>query len=405
MQSLPRGAVLTGLACLAALTNGCGDSRDDRLSDGAAVPDTLTLESSVVVGVVEGDPDYLFGAVYAVAGDSVGRIYVGDRSGPTLRVYDQSGTFITQIARAGEGPGELGGSPTDLLIADDGRLYVRDGRRITIWTLSQTGLVPDSVAETWSTATLGNPANRGRLSRYGRYWYPHSLWLPNEHPRFFYLPFLNGELQGDTLEVPPYPGLTAHRTALLPLGRVDALMLRGLNRVPFSAVPLWDVTPTGTLMSSDGLSSVLLETDVAGDTIRIIPIPEPPVRSIPPQVRADSLQALDERIERVPPGGLERAIGVGPGVVERRLPEIAPPILSLSVGEDGAIWVERWPPADQPTFRHYDVLRESGVSVVVLRAPLTRDPPPWFGKRFVIGVTRDPGTGVERVMRFDLPWN
>lgn len=41
--------------------------------------------------------------------------------------------------------------------------------------------------------------------------------------------------------------------------------------------------------------------------------------------------------------------------------------------------------------------------VVVLRAPLARDPPPWFGAGSIAGIIRDPDTGVERVARFDIP--
>jgi hypothetical protein len=95
----------------------------------------------------------------------------------------------------------------------------------------------------------------------------------------------------------------------------------------------------------------------------------------------------------------------GPGLGARRLPDVLPPMIGLRAGEDGTIWVERWPPEGRNAFRFYDVFDDDGrwVRVVVFRAPLVGDPPPYFGERAVAGVIRDPDTGVERVVRFDLP--
>lgn len=386
------------------LMGGC-DSPADRWAPSEALGDSTFLDPVQIIGLEAGDADYLFGAITSVASDIDGRVYVGDRVGATVRVFDSDGQFLHQVAREGEGPGEIYGWPADLIAQPDDRLWVRDGSRITVFGRSGAGSAPDSVVVTWATPGLGNLAStRSRLARDGKYYYPGYLFRQNESPRFFYLPLVGGTPVGDTLEVPPYPGLTGARTAILRFGPTGGMMLDGLNRVPFSAVPVWDVTPDGTLLSSDGASSRLIETDLDGDTLRTIRLPEARVRSLPPQERADSLQALEGRIEAIP-GALAQVEGLGEGVQERRLPNSPPQVIGLHVALDGSIWVERWPPEGQGTNRFYDVFDGSGrpLEVVVLRAPIARDPPPWFGQGFIVGVIRDPTTGVERVVQFERP--
>lgn len=401
---------ITMLACISMVSGGCDASRDGTRGDSGEPGDireevdTLFLDAVQIIGQISGDPAYLFGSISSVATDAEGRTYVGDRSGASVRAFGADGGFLGWIAREGGGPGEIIVLPAHLLLGADERLYVRDGARVTVFGKRANGEIPDSVVALWNSPGGGDlTSSRSGLARDGRYFYPGGWFPPNEHPRYFHASWSNGELDGDTLGVPAYPGLTGIRPALLRLG-ADALMLRGLNRVPFSAVPVWDVTPAGTLLSSDGASPVLIETNSAGDTLRTIQIPEASRRPVPPRERSDSLAALEERISRVP-GPLNQATGLGEGVEERRLPEYLPSLIGVSVSQDGLIWVERWPPDGESESRYYDVYESSGRlrNAVVLRAPMVRDPSPWFGERSVAGILRDDETGVERVLRFDLP--
>lgn len=373
--------------------------------------DTLFLEATRVVGLLDGEPEYLFGSVAAVAGDAEGRIYVGDRNGGTIRVFDEDGGFLRWIAREGQGPGEINGFAAHLLVGEGGELYVRDGSRVTVFGRRQGGTVPDSVVALWRPPAGGNQTSaRSYLARDGRYFYPGARFLPGEVPRYFYASFLGGELTGDTLDVPNHPGLDRIRRALFPLGG-DALMLSGVNHVPFSPIPVWDATPAGTLLSTDGASSVLLETDASGDTLRAIALPETPRRPVAREEAADSVAALEGRIAEAEElvgrfgGSLSEAAGIGEGVLETELPDSVPSVIGLAVTGRGSIWVERWPPEGDPGARLFDVLDWNGSPryVVVVRTPLVRDPPAWFGERFIVGIVRDSETGVERIARFDLP--
>lgn len=400
-------SALGWLLSLSVATIGCGSASDSPATDDVSA-DTAFLDPTVTVGLEDGDPNYLFGGVTSVAVDAQGRIYVGDRVGATVRVFDTDGTFLRQLAAEGMGPGEISYQPAFMTFDGEGRLYVRDGVGVTVFATRAGGSLPDSLVATWRTIGLGDPSSvrRDRVVRDGRYYKQGYLIRPGANPRFFYAPFAGGVTSSDTLELPAYPGLTATRPALLRLGTVDRMMLQGLSRVPFAAVPVWDVTRNGTVLSSDGTSLMLIETDRHGDTIRTIQLPDQPLRRVPPGARADSLRALEQRIARVP-GRLSNVEGLGEGVAERRLPDFLPRVIGLRVVDDGTIWLEQWPPEDQPDFRHYMVLDESGALLrfVVLRAPLVADPPPHIAERFIVGVIRDPDTEVERVVRFDLPWD
>ena len=391
------------LALMAA--TGCGMTSDGPATEEVAA-DTVFLDPAITIGVEEGDPNYLFGSITSVAVDAEGRVYVGERFGATVRVYGSDGTFLRRLAAEGEGPGEISYQPAFMTFDGEGRLYIRDAVGVTVFSLRAGASLPDSVVATWRTIDLGNMSSedRDRVTRDGRYLKQRYVRRPGVHPRFFYIPFVDGEPTGDTLELPAYPGLTALRLALLPLGP-DRLILRGLNRVPFAAVPVWDAAPQGTILSTDGVSPVLIETDARGDTLRTIHLPDLPLRRVPPREREDSLRALEERIASVP-GRLNDVEGLGEGVAERRLPEFLPRVIALHVVDDGTIWLEQWPPEDRPDFRQYMVLDQNGALLrfVVLRAPLLGNPPRHITERFIVGVIRDPETEVERVVRFDLPW-
>lgn len=409
----PRFTVRCSALWFIVVAAGCDDSsgaheaRQSAIANrtgGAGTVDTLVLEPAQIVGRMSGDPNYLFASITAVATDAYGVTYVADRSDASVRAYASDGTFLGLVAREGGGPGEVYQVPANLLLSADGRLYLRDGARVTVFGNGGRGSFADSVMFLWRTPGGGNLTSSGSgLAKDGRYFYPGGLYLDDGLSRFFYMSYSDGKLDGDTLEVPPYPGLASVRPAVLRLG-VDALILRGLNRVPFSPVPVWDVTPDATLLSSDGASPVLLETDVAGDTIRFIQLPGAVQRRVPTREREDSLAALEQRIARVP-GDLGQVVGLGKGVEERRIPAFLPTVIGLSVSNDGSIWVERWPPASDPDARYYDVLDRDGTlrHTVVLSSALLRDPAPWFGIRFVSGIVRDTATGVERIVRFDLP--
>jgi len=132
---------------------GAGDAADDAPRWTAAVDtvgDTVvvrtvsghvweadkTLVSEVSIGVLEGEDEYQFGNLRAIAVDREGRMYAYDAHVPVLRVYAPDGTWLHDIGREGEGPGEYKRPDSGLAILPDGRVAMRDpgNGRITLYS-------------------------------------------------------------------------------------------------------------------------------------------------------------------------------------------------------------------------------------------------------------------------------
>lgn len=84
-------------------------------------------EIDLAIGVIEGDPEYLFENVGALTRDADGRIYVGDRGAQDVRVYGEDGRYLFQLTGPGEGPGEIRRVVCGLVFDPDGRLWVDAG--------------------------------------------------------------------------------------------------------------------------------------------------------------------------------------------------------------------------------------------------------------------------------------
>lgn len=381
---------------------GCGGG--DAPTGGTPLNPRLVLNPAVVIGSVEGDETYTFGDIRAIAVDDEDRVFVGDRIGATVRVYSGQGTFIEEVAKGGQGPGEIQGWAANLTFGPAGELYVRDAARVMVFARSSGQGVADSLATEWRVSGYGNLTYaRSAVGADGAYYYPDGVYRESEPARVFYEVYREGELTGDTLRVPYYEGMSAQRSAFYRLGPRDGRMVQGLSHVPFAAIPTWDPTDRGTVVSTDGRSAHLFETELYGDTVRVLRLTGDETRQVPPEERADSLKALDERIDSLPVR-LDAVVNLGKGVADRNLPNVVPSVVSVHIGVGGLIWVERWPAEGSGESRFYDVYDSAGVkeASVELRAPLAAEPAPFFGRHSVVGVTRDPDTGVDRIVRFSL---
>lgn len=361
--------------------------------------DTVRASVGVTIGVVEGDPRYAFGDVTSVAADAAGRIYVADRIGSSIRVYAPDGTFLAQIGREGDGPGEFQW-PADLVFGPDGVLYVRDAHRITRLAPQGEAGLADSLVGTWRLPGYGNLASRrSGVDTLGRYLYPYYSRREGEH---FFLVFDDGIPLADTLKVPAHGGMEGTWRAFIQTSPGGGRLVEGLGRAPFAPAPAWAVTREATVLSGDGRSYELVETDLRGDTVGRI-ARDVPLRAVPAAEREDSARVLRARIDSLPVP-LARVEGVAREIREGELPGTLPSFLSVHLSADGFVWVERWPPGGQGEHRYFDVLDRSGHlrRVVILPAPLETDPPPFFAADAVVGVTTDPETGVDRVVRLSL---
>jgi hypothetical protein len=95
-----------------------------------------TLVSEVGIGVLEGEEQYQFGNLRAIAVDAEGLMYAYDAHVPVLRVYSPDGNWLRDVGREGEGPGEYKQPDSGLAILPDGRVALRDpgNGRITLYS-------------------------------------------------------------------------------------------------------------------------------------------------------------------------------------------------------------------------------------------------------------------------------
>jgi len=365
---------------------------------------TAVLEARIGdTGLGGAAEEYIFGDVTSVAADREGRIYVADRLTPSVRVFKPDGEFMAWIGREGEGPGEFTW-PVDILPAADGRLFVR-GSRITAFAASASSEYPDSVAGTWRIPPYPNADSyRARLVE-DVYYYPHYSWR-NEYTEFFYLTYDAAGLMSDTVRVPEMGDLSKPKTAYYRVGSGGGPMVDGLNSAPFAPRADWDMTGRGTIIVGDGETYRLHEFARDGEPLRTIDGPDAGRRAVPRSERADSLRALEARIDSLPVP-LDEVVHVAPEILSGEIPDLLPAFISVHVGASDRIWVERWPPEGMASSRHFDVLEYDGrhAGTVVVPAPLLSDPPPFFGDDTIVGIVIDPATDVHSVvaLRFRLP--
>lgn len=86
-----------------ALTLSCTSSEND---PAAAENRDLVAVEEVRIGQIEGDEEYVFGAINYISVGSNDQIYVSDWQVPIIRMYDSEGNFLGNIGREGRGPGE-----------------------------------------------------------------------------------------------------------------------------------------------------------------------------------------------------------------------------------------------------------------------------------------------------------
>lgn len=186
MTRLIRCASLLSLALLA---TSCGDAAHDGTDGGPrwtatvdTVGDTIivrtisgrvwesdkTLVSEVSIGVLDGDSEYQFGDLRAIAADADGRIYAYDAHVPVLRSYGPDGAWLRDIGREGEGPGEYKQPDSGLAILPDGRVAVRDPGNGRILFYSPDGEYLDyyRIAGSFSTGQPLVPDTAGVLTTY-----------------------------------------------------------------------------------------------------------------------------------------------------------------------------------------------------------------------------------------------
>lgn len=278
----------------------------------------VTATPTLQIGLVDGNPSYVFDAIVGARFLADGRIAVADAGYLDIRLFGRDGTFQTRVGGQGQGPGEfqyIGG----LWITSAGLIAAWDptNRRISLFTPAGTLRVTTSIRD--------NPVG-GNLEVY------------------------LGTLSNDDVVLASLRlGTRAERTVPDPwtlalfgadgeykssLGTVRGMWRYNGYPIPFSPMPTIAVR-NDSLIVADGFRPEITVQGPEGHTTRVIRTPDSDVglsnsvwSSLATELEAQRKQLYVEYLndERVPREGLMPQIG------------------AILVDDRGLIWVKRYDP-------------------------------------------------------------
>ena len=108
----------------------------------------FTLKEELSIGGADDREEYLFVEMSRIAIDDDDNIYILDRRGAHVKVFDSSGTYIRTIGRKGQGPGEFQ-NPIEMFITHDNEMVVEDfaNRRLSFYALDGEHLKDQSFGD------------------------------------------------------------------------------------------------------------------------------------------------------------------------------------------------------------------------------------------------------------------
>lgn len=321
-------------------------------------------EIDLVIGAVEGDPEYLFEYIGALTLDADGRIYVGDRDAQDVRVYGPDGRYLFQVTRSGEGPGEIREIVCGLVFDPDGRLWIDAWDSYKVFDIQEAGadhvrdVLPPDEARRITTAD-GTTSHLSRTTNCVRPMFagPTGLTVAVDH---FFVDD-EGEIDAEWQQVQIGPDGSVHRRVTIPerdLGDISwpVMILRhatGPREIelppPFANLNILVHSPDGTaahLYTREYLVQLFDEDGQVRHEIR---------RYIagPRVTEAEALQER-ERLDRTRDNLRDRDVLIEFPSIE--MPERKPPVGDMWFDGDGRLWVRlAWAEADDVLRAHvYD---------------------------------------------------
>jgi hypothetical protein len=381
-----------------------GDTVVVRTLSGSLWRDTAQLVPEVSIGLFDGPEEYIFGELVSLAMGSDGTIYAMDRQVPALRVYEADGTYRTTFGRGGEGPGEYQRPDGGLNVLSDGRIVLRDPGNGRIQVFSPHG----ESADTWRIRGGFFTSRRMVVDAQDR---SHALILLDPEAdvsnwQFGLVRIDPDGSMGDTLVIPDSPWEEPTIEARRDDGEGNTSA--SVNPVPFGPTEHAVLSPRGYFIHgiSTDYTLTLLREDAPLLRIEKTHTPVP--------VTAGERGEEEARETRNMRGTDPNWRWNGPPI-----PEVKPPYIRFSAGEDGTIWVRVHQPGimvgdpffdptdpeaipdewKEPTL--FDVFEEDGTYLGAVRGPdgLSRYPQPVFTRGWVLGITRDE-LDVQRVVKF-----
>ncbi len=303
-----------------------GDTIRVRTTGGQMWPSDARLVSQVSIGVLDGAPEYQFGNIRALAVGPDGRMYVLDGHGPVVRIYAPDGSYVQNIGREGEGPGEYKRPDSGLAFLPDARLALRDPGNGRISVYEADGAYVDS----WPIAGSMNTSNPMVATRAGTVLTPVIKNLGagvDEWERGMARYHSDGTI--DTVDVPDL-GFEE------PMISGESENSMSVTNVPFSPSQHTAYSPLGYFVAgiSDEYSFKLLREDK--------PVIEISMDYEPVPVSSEEADIERARVTKNFRDNFPGWSWNGPPI-----PEVKPAYDGLLVSEEGRIWVEVSMPSER----------------------------------------------------------
>lgn len=100
---------------------------------------TYQLEEELSIGEEEVDENYMFNQPRSVKAAEDGSIYVLDGRDICIKVYDREGKYLRTIGRQGQGPGEFSSGSLYFDIGSDEKIYIMDCRNSCVIIMDKDG--------------------------------------------------------------------------------------------------------------------------------------------------------------------------------------------------------------------------------------------------------------------------
>lgn len=312
----------------------------------AGAPLVFDVYADLKLGVLEGDPNYIFGDIRGVEATSDGTIYVLDYQASEVRAFASDGAFIEVLAASGEGPGEIR-EANGIFLQGDSLLWINDHGQMDIIGVDLAG---DEVTRfpfpVRSYGYIWNPVwdNRGRLWRATNHSDDEPRWPPEtglvESTARVYRKWYD-PVTAETDSV--YMGERTGRSYISEEG--GGWSYRG---IPFEAGELAYVIPAGGFWHANTASYRLVRTGESGDTAVVIDA-DLPAPAVTDEDRSGFVRAMVER----DPDSRRAAEAIA-----ALMPDVKPILRGAFVDPDGRLWVQRVTDGDAPNF--YDLFTPDG---------------------------------------------
>jgi hypothetical protein len=286
---------------------------------------SLSLVEEFSIGVVEGDPNYLFDRVRAIALDEDEGIWVVD-SHESVRHYDRIGQYAGAVGGRGEGPGEARGYG-DVWIGTQGVLVLGFSGVLQLFT--RDGVLLES-----RSARLG----QGFIEPMGfglDHWKMTILTFPKEFENLFRQEVAIANATGLNDEPDPFVSFQGRLLRLTGSG--------GAGAGPyFLGDPSYGMDRVGRVFISDTLKYRIEVLGPNGNLESIVTRDVEETAFDPswiPEIEEGIWTAL--RRDGLPSNADQQATDLMGGAVPPEIPDHLPFVENLAVARDGSLWVER----------------------------------------------------------------